>query len=625
MSREHEPPDFPDEDPDDLPLSELYRRAGFKGEPTMEELEAFTSLNPKAKKIFERYRSLRAQKLNRDAKIAGSLQSQDPLHFAMSILGMRPSEAAKLAGYRSPLTPDIVRVMLSVRDHRKTAVTSGHGTGKTHGAAIIALWLLYSVEDTIIVTTATSWSTVEKQIWAEIHERFAKAKLPLPGHLTSTDLKLGPKWFATGFSTNEPERVQGFHSKRVIVIIDEATGYPEDLWDSLESLIVGPNDRILAMGNPTNIASKFKRVCDSGSYNLLRLDGYNHPNVLHGDPYIILGAISREWIADRRLEYGSEDAPMFLARVRGVWPPSSTDTLISQTAIESAQQWDERHVKDIEFPPDLRALPRAPSKNVTHEGKGVGLGIDIAGPGSDLCVCTETDGGRIKILWWLVHRELMETVGRLIRTIRSYNGRARALAIDDTGIGNGVSSRLMELQQWARDDLYTRLRVKEDDSLILCNIIRVNFAEESDDKSRFHRMKDQLWWQLREDLNKEVRGLPPEPELKALTFPRGVSMSAQLVAPIYEVHSSGAIIVYDRRHGNREKTKNLPTRSPDVAHSIILSNHAYRFIRTEKGIDPPKDIPEMRRRSFAEHIRSLLKKRGDDDDSTTDPYKYLNV
>lgn len=949
LGREHDPPPIDDDDPDNLPISELYKRAGLSSEPTMEELEILASMNPKTKKTFERYRSLRAQKLNREAQIAGNLQSQDPLHFAMGILGMRASQAAKDAGYRSPLTNDILKVMLSVRDNRKTAATSGHGTGKTFGFSIIALWMLYSLEDTVVITTATSWTTVEKQIWGELHERFQKAKLPLPGRLTGTELKLGPKWYATGLSTNEPERIQGFHSKRVVVLIDEATGYPEDLWDSLESLCVGPNDRILAMGNPTNISSKFKRVCDSGSYNLLRLDGYDHPNVIHNDPYIVLGAITREWIADRLLEYGAEDAPMFLARVRGQWPKQSTDSLISQTVIETAQTWDVRHGKHDDLPTEIHAI----SKDVTHEGKGVSLGLDVAGPGADLCVLTACEEGRIRILWWTVHRELMETVGKVLRSIREYGGRVRALAVDDsvawdvpvfvrrqgrwldivpiaslhtqevevqehktlevlsatgwtrllhsrrhrttkelfdvvteggrttvtedhslvvggketkpqqlsvetiidthapelrllgsslseelawvmglfaaegsyhysekhqahftkiangdkallgralrvleetfaapcwigdagsgtnyavytlrvgglageflrrcgtvavqvgrsrprrythvkkvpiqvldgnerikrafiegymvgdglrterewksdstsltlvaglqylyeclgwpssvrirddkfnvttlarlkyrlrepgrvkrvrslgvktehvydleteshtfvagvgflvhhnTGIGNGVSSRLFEIQQWSRDDLFTRLKTRDDDPLILCNIIRLNFAEDSDDKQRFYRMKDQLWWQLREDLNKEVRGLPPEPELKALNFPRGVSMQAQLVAPIYEVHSSGAIIVYDKRLGNREKTKTLPTRSPDIAHSIMLSNHAYRFIRSEKSLDPPKDIPDLRKRDFAQQIRDMLKPKAEDE--STDPYKYLNV
>lgn len=624
-------PDPPPDEDEDVPLSALYEGPA-PPDPSMEELELIASLNPQAKKLLERYKALRAQRLNREASQLGSLNSIDPVHFFMSVLGWKPTIAAKEAGYRVPVTPDQIRVALSVRDNRKTAVISANGTGKTYLMAGIVLWLLYSLENTIVITTATNFDVVEKQLWRELHESFEHARLPLQGRLLETELKLGPRWWAAGLSTDTPERFQGHHGGkgRVIVIIDEATGFPEELWDAAESMIVGPHDRIVALGNPTNPASKFKRVCDSGGYNVIRMDGYNHPNVVHNDPAIVPGAITREWIADRLLDYGSEEAPLYQARVRGYWPTQGEDTLISLAAVETAQLWDQRK-KKISFPyPDDFPKPFEPGepKDVTNRGKGIALGLDIAGPGADLCVLSSIEEGRVKIEWWHVHREIMETVGKVLRTIDGYEGKVKALAIDDTGIGNGASSRLLELQRWASEDLATRLRTRTDAPIISVQILRVNFAADPDDKTRYRRIKDQMWWGLREDLAKQIRGLPPEAELALHRFPRGVSMQSQLTSPIYEVTSGGQIIVYDRRKPgeNREKTKALPTRSPDVAHSIILSNHAYRFLRMAEGdIDPPKDIPEARKRSFAKEIIELLKGKNKDEDSTTDPYRLLNI
>lgn len=624
----------PDDD-EEAPLVELFGSDAPSAPPSMEELEVIASLDPKAKKILDRYKSLRAQRLNREAQQLGSLNSVDPVHFVMSVLGLKPTQAARDAGYRVPVTPDQIRLFLSIRDNRKTAVQSANGVGKTYSLALATLWLLYSLENTIIITTATNFDVVEKQLWRELHEAFRNARLPLQGRLLETELKLGPRWWAAGISTDTPERFQGHHGGRgrVVIIIDEATGFPEDLWDAAESMIVGPHDRIIAVGNPTNPASKFKRVCDSGGWNVIRMDGYNHPNVVHNDPAIVPGAITREWIQDRLLDYGSEDAPLYQARVRGYWPKQGDDTLISLAAVETAQLWDKRKkpTSTATYPDDFpKPFQQADdSKDVTHRGKGVALGIDIAGLGSDLCVLTACEEGRFKIQWWTIHRELMETVGKIIRTLESFEGRVKVLALDDTAIGNGVSSRLLELQRWASEDFSTRLRTRKDDPLIGVAVMRINFGHKADDDKRYHRIKDQMWWELREDLMRQIRGLPPQEELALQRFPRGVDMQSQLTSPIYEVGSNGSIFVYDRRKPgeNREKTKMLPTRSPDVAHSIILCNHAYRFLRAGLGdIDPPKDIPEARKRKFAEEIVKLLKgKNKDDEDNTTDPYRLLNI
>src|SRR5687768_5618967 len=110
----------------------------------------------------------------------------------------------------------------------------------------------------------------------------------------------------------------------------------------------------------------------------------------------------------------------------------------------------------------------------------------------------------------MVHNDVMDTTGRIVRSIRDRNGRVKYLAIDDTGIGNGVSSRLFELQRWAEQD-----GGHNNDPLVKCRIIPVNFGARPQDhvEHKYVRMKDQLWWQLREDLQKDLIGLPTDAEL----------------------------------------------------------------------------------------------------------------
>ena len=57
---------------------------------------------------------------------------------------------------------------------------------------------------------------------------------------------------------------------------------------------MGPNDRILAFGNPTDPSSRFKRTFDIGTWHHIHLDCRGHPNVKHDAPDIIPGAVTRD-------------------------------------------------------------------------------------------------------------------------------------------------------------------------------------------------------------------------------------------------------------------------------------------------------------------------------------------
>jgi hypothetical protein len=57
----------------------------------------------------------------------------------------------------------------SVRDHKRTAVKSAHGTGKTAIAARVGLHFLATRPRSRVITTAPTWTQVETLLWREIH------------------------------------------------------------------------------------------------------------------------------------------------------------------------------------------------------------------------------------------------------------------------------------------------------------------------------------------------------------------------------------------------------------------------------------------------------------------------
>lgn len=571
---------------------------------------------PKHKKYWAKLRAFRASLLHQQSQSTKGFSTPDPLLFFDKVLGWKPSDAARFHGYQHGITPDQVKIAEAVTRYKRVAVPSGHGTGKTFliGGGI-ALWLLYAKQDTIVVTTSAKWEQVRTQVWAELRTAHQRAKITLPGKLLQTELRIGDKWFAIGLSTDEVTKIQGYHSKRVIVLVDEATGIEEEMWAGFEAITLGPQDRIIAFGNPTNPASYFKRVCESPLWHTIRLDCLNHPNVVHGNPDIVSGAVTLEWIKDRLEEYGSEESPLYQSRVRGLWPTQAQDGLISLAWVDEAQDWKQRRSK----------VPKAPDA-LAQQG-WVALGLDIAGPGSDLCVLwgifpQEGKFGVGRILWWTVHRDTMETVGKVISSIRELEGRARILCLDDTGIGNAVGSRLVEVQRHAKQGIAV-YGPKGPDPLVQCSILRINFGSNPQVENRYLRYKDQLWWQLREALQREDLGLPDEQELTNLRLPKGVNLVSQLTSPFYETTSNGLLRVYDRRDPNSEskKLRMLPTRSPDLAHSLMLAVHGWRAIRPDEVKDMPRTLQELRRQQW---------KRALEEDLRTEPgqpgpeiYRYM--
>lgn len=585
------------------------------------ELEALERVRPDLKKQLDILRGLQAQLVEMQARTTTGFAVDDPEQFFTQVLGKRPSERAQVHGYTSPITPDQQRVVESVQRNKRTAVPAGHAVGKTLLIAWLVLWFLYGKQGSIVVTTAPTWNQVQKLLWSEIRGAWRGAKIPLQGRLLDTEIKISddPKWYAVGFSTDDDSRFQGFHSRRVMIVFDEATGVREELWTAAESMIIRAEDRFVAIGNPTNPSSRFKAACDSDLWNVVTLDCRTHPNVVHDDPDIVPGAVTREWIEDRKLEYGGEDSPLFLARVAGVWPGAGPDSLIAAEWVDRARMWRDYY-------PTLR--------EAMSSERGVALGLDVAGPGKDLAVLSAVEHGVLRVLWWTAKLDLMHLVSKIVQTVAQLGGRATALAIDDTGIGNGVSSRLIQLQRYARPEGTMRYPVDMVElnaaaaPLAQLKLIRVGFGQSAPDHG-FWRMKDYLWWRTREALRQGQLGLPSEHEFKSYGFPRGHSLFTQLETPIYEIlASSNSIKVWDKRDGDREKTRALPSRSPDIAHSVILANHAWRVTRPNLEVQKATTFLEQRKQYLADYFRNIRRSadqaQQDKLDQGPDFYRYVS-
>lgn len=253
--------------------------------------------------------------------------------------------------------PKQQEIIDSVYKYKNTIVVSANGIGKTFIGSVLVPPLLCSNEDTIILTTAPTWKQVEKLLWGEIKARFRNSKRVLTNAaINNTEIKISEKWYAIGLSTNEEENFQGFHAKKIIVIIDEASGVDRMIWKAISGIVNSDNAKLLAIGNPNSKDSRFYEVTQMKNYHVITIPATEHPNYIAGEKIyqkyrdawddfdedkklelmqpanLIEGALS--WLGVKSIEddYGI-DSQVYQVRVMAQFPNEDDDTLIPYSAV----------------------------------------------------------------------------------------------------------------------------------------------------------------------------------------------------------------------------------------------------------------------------------------------------
>ena len=227
--------------------------------------------------------------------------------------------------------------MLSIKNNRETAVRSCNASGKTFTAARAAHWWLLGHKDSVVITTAPTGRQVREVLWREIRAACSGKGLYPKGAVLQTQINLGDKWFALGLSTDEPDQFQGFHAEYLLVIVDEASGVPVEIFEAIDGL---KPDRALLIGNPLTNEGRFASSFKEPGVSKIHISAFDTPNVIAREN-IIPGLITIEDINKFKNRYG-EDSDVYRVRVLGEFPKADVDTVISVDEVATAM---EREVK----------------------------------------------------------------------------------------------------------------------------------------------------------------------------------------------------------------------------------------------------------------------------------------
>ncbi len=416
----------------------------------------------------------------------------DPLYWAKKFMGEEfdpsPGQEELWNQYGRLLNAKLKRYQLgpqALTDEENTladkfgiSVRAGHGLGKERSVSGIGCHYHFVLQEyqTKGVCTAPAGPTLHSTLWPEFGKIITSSPYLHALYHKQADrifLKDDPK--RGEFSWIKPRTIQatsnadamgtvlaGIHALGVLYLITEASEVPEPVFKPIEGGLTDPLSLIIMIANPTR---------RTGFFAESHMANRKHWICLHWDGRELkqqkLAAPGRykwfnERVQDALIDKYGEDSDTVAIRVIGDFPKQSADTLIH---FEAAMEAKGRMTEILENDP-------------------LCVFVDVGGEGEDPSVVTVLRGPRVlkqvdyrqKDTTQLADLVADEVAGQLasLGTEVQY-----AIGVDGIGLGRGVYDILQHIH-----------RVQ--------HLYKLDVSEVPLDAKRFHRLRDQVWWELRD-------------------------------------------------------------------------------------------------------------------------------
>lgn len=356
------------------------------------------------------------------------------------------------------------------------AISSGHGVGKTALVAWVIIWFMSCHMDISVVVTANTLPQLSTKTWRELarwHRRAINADW-FQWTATQFYLKDRPethKANAIAWSKESSEGFAGTHAKWVLVLFDEASGIPEQIFEVTEGAMTTSGAIWMIFGNPTKNSGRFRDAFRRFKHRWtpFKVDSRTAKKANKGQ--------IQAWLEDH-----GEDSDFFRIRVRGEFPRVSSSQLISTELVEQAQaEWRRRVNKDLV----ARALAAGPERvaALRLDPSNVAVRIlscDIARFGSDQTVFGWRVGKSFMPLAKFRGLDTVQVAHRLVEWKKAL--QPDATFVDGAGVGGGVCDTLRSM---GHEDF-----------------IEVNAAVKAIDENRFFNRRAEMWWAMKDWLAK---------------------------------------------------------------------------------------------------------------------------
>jgi phage terminase large subunit len=459
------------------------------------------------------------------------------------------------------------KVIRAVEENERVAVSACHDVGKTFLAARLAITFLSNNPGSKVITTAPTYNQVKRILWSELRSAHRAAKIPLGGVLNETDWTFEPDWFAIGFTPKNElsggegqgtqSSFQGFHAPGgLLLIFDEATGIPANIWTMAEGLMTQHKVKFLAIGNPTSTTSEFYRCFKDPAWFKVYLSCFDSPNLKannintieelqweidkvtamndadakkHLDSYkmVVPYLLTTKWVVQNAKKWGINH-PLTVSKILGKFPHGGDNTLLPLGFVEEAQ---------------LRVYYPKDSERKT-------IGVDVARFGSDSTVLTGLHGFKQLSRREFYKHDALEVVGEVINLSREMDG-VDVIVVDETGVGGGVVDLLNDAVKTGALPKTTEIR-------------GVQFGaacELDEDKEKYANLKARMFGLLQQDLKKD----------DGLAILNESVYLEELPTILYKYNQKGQMVIESKD----DYKKRTGRKSPDNADSLALANFGH--------------------------------------------------
>lgn len=233
--------------------------------------------------------------------------------------------------------------------HHRVSAKSAHGVGKTTVEAWAGWIFLVTRPHARVPCTAPTQSQLKDILWPEFakwHEKMPQ-ELKQMWDISETHIRnkeFHKTWFAVARTSNKPENLQGFHNEHVLVLIDEASGVPQPVFEVIEGIMsnadeMGQEARMLMAGNPTQTAGEFYNAFHKNKqlYARYTISGETEkPSDPFGGKIYCSPRVSHSYRATMARKYGTT-SPVYDVRVRGLFPSMADNVVVPLAWAEAAQ------------------------------------------------------------------------------------------------------------------------------------------------------------------------------------------------------------------------------------------------------------------------------------------------
>ena len=234
----------------------------------------------------------------------------------------------------------------SVVRFRTTVCYSGNMVGKDFAIARLVWWWLYTRPGSLVIVTGPSQTLLGSVTWKEVRQAkppMASARMSRGVKASPQQVDLGNGWQALGFSTTSIERASGQHNPHLLVIIDEASGVDQEIFDAVESL---GYERLVCIGNPIRAEGRFVNLIHQGeadkrdnipahrAVNSIRIPSTESPHAhLEKSPW---GLADATWIQSSYRQFGGEHSFWCNSHIHAIIPQVSAQILIPEQWLDYA-------------------------------------------------------------------------------------------------------------------------------------------------------------------------------------------------------------------------------------------------------------------------------------------------